>query len=182
MGQSLKNIIMKISNEMLQKLIKSSPKVKTRQRLEEKIKSNPSKCGVVKTRQRLEEELQISIVKYYKLIAPTLPLKTKLYSNRNENNQGGLKGYITGNLYKAMGREAGVCDLSLMIEGGKKVYIELKVDHRCRTKTGKKIDKQGLSPEQEKFIEDAEYMGFSCYVICNIEQFQKLIKNLIIKN
>lgn len=92
----------------------------------------------------------------YKLVE-----NVKYTSNRNES--GTSKRYL-GAVYNAMGRMAGMTDLTILYPQGKTAYIEIKTPKRYKTKNN------GLEDSQIRFKNYCNDYGFPWAVVCNIEQ------------
>jgi len=82
-------------------------------------------------------------------------------NNNNSHNK------IAGNVARTLGVYPGVSDLEILVDGGRTVFIELKVDG------GK------LSPQQVGWRSFVVSRGFGYFVIYTLEEFQTLIKELI---
>lgn len=131
---------------------------------------------------REEEIIQQQIVKHFWTLKNLNQFKIPcvLYSNRNENNAGGLKGIISGARYKAMGRLAGVLDLSLIylcpVNGAKIAFIEVKKPSAHRTKSGKETKSKGLNEDQQDFVNKyIEPMKIPFTVVSSVKDFDNFI-------
>lgn len=124
-----------------------------------------------------EEQLQKDIITEYNLIKNTLPYKSFLYSNRNENNKGGLNGIISGKIYKDMGRIAGIPDLSLL-HNNTISFIELKTPKACLTTKGEFTKSKGLSEEQIYIHNLLQEMGYKVEVVYSKETFKMFLRSV----
>lgn len=135
-----------------------------------------------------EEKIQEAIVKrfnelvYYKQVCKY----SVLYSNRNENNDGGLKGIVSGARFKRMGRLAGVPDLTLIYKdplsatGANIAYIEVKTPSAHKTSKGIETKSKGMNEAQiefyNKYIEPLSIKFAVCSSVPDFENFIRFLK------
>ena len=129
-----------------------------------------------------EEILQTNIVKYYNMVLKhKIQTETLLYSNRNENNKGGIRGIISGSIYKEMGRIAGIPDLTFLYNG-KIAFIEVKTQKAYFTATGNISKSMGLSNDQILMHKKLRDIGHKVKIVYDIDSFKDFILNLFIDN
>jgi hypothetical protein len=130
---------------------------------------------------KAEEEIQKAIVEKYLEYQARFPFFTFLYSNRNENNQGGIKGIIKGRIYKEMGRVAGIPDLTLLYGKGKIAFFEVKTPKACLKKDGTFIKSKGLSDEQINIHNMLTINGFIVEVVYSVKSFEQFLCKIILR-
>jgi len=101
-----------------------------------------------------EQSLQIACVEWYNYQYPD----QRLYSNYNNP-----RSKISGAIAKRMGLRAGVADLSLLTNGGRIVFIELK------TAKGRQ------SSKQKDFQSLCDLIGAPYHLVRCLEEFIELI-------
>ena len=128
-----------------------------------------------------EQEIQKKIVNKYLEYQNRLPFWSILYSNRNENNQGGLRGIIKGKIYNEMGRISGIPDLTLLYGKGKIAFFEVKTPKACLKKDGTFIKSKGLSKEQINMHNILLKNGFIVEVVYSVESFEQFLCKIILR-
>ena len=129
-----------------------------------------------------EERIQEAIVKRFWDLKSFGQFKIDciLLSNRNENSVGGAKGIMSGARYKRMGRVSGIPDLSLIYEGSKIAFIEVKTPERHRTSKGKETKSRGMSASQiefeENFIKPLKIRFEVCSSVVDFENFTSFLR------
>ena len=121
-------------------------------------------------RNREEEALQCRLVAFFfKSVKDAL-----IYSNKNENTQGGTKGAYLGKIYKNMGRFAGVLDLSIIGKFNAKIaYVEVKTPKAYNKKD------HNLSKAQKEFIQNYLIPYKIPYkVVCHEEGLKDFLEEL----
>lgn len=104
-----------------------------------------------------EQNFQIACVNWYNYQYPD----RRLYSNYNNPRNA-----IAGKIAKAMGLRAGVADLTLMLEGGRVLYIELKTEKGVQRK------------EQKEFKLLCDSTGAPYHLIRTFDEFVALIESV----
>lgn len=122
-------------------------------------------------RNRAEEQLQIEFINFF-----NVNIKDGIiYSNRNENTQGGSKGCYLGGIYKRAGRLAGVPDLTVLGSNGRFGYIEVKTPKAYLTETGKQKKSLGLQDSQKEFKKKLEEYGIKHKIAYDLDSFLEFL-------
>lgn len=138
-----------------------------------RIARRPAGAGTIRQRQPRHEEsdLQISLVSFYNSAVRPLG-QTMLFAVPN----GGARDAITGGILMAEGVRSGVADLVLLINGGRTVFIEVKLDARDNYLGKRK--KTHLHEGQREFRDDVQRLGFSYFVVRSLPGFVFLLDEL----
>ena len=129
----------------------------------------------MKKRKYIENDLQVKCVRWFRRTHKDAMIWCSLNGVASDPRR--------KKQWKKDGMLNGVPDLQILYQD-KTIFIELKrpITYKKSKLTGNKIQKREagkLRPEQIEFIEMAENLGHSCYVVDTLEEFKKIVTNLL---